>query len=175
MEFDCIIFHEVIIPTLSNKDYEPFDPTDMKSYVVGDDYTPIWEVDEIGPYYNNSIGMKQALFMWLHDNGFNAKTLETKMTQAIGEIWESQQSKIKSVLNRYNNYPGQFFEMLRMDWVMDSDANLFLLEVNMSPNLSSGHFPPNAQLYRYVLGNMWRIIGQPLPFRDRHFAFIISK
>ena len=42
---------------------------------------------------------------------------------------------------------------------LDRDANLFLLEVNMSPNLSSGHFPPNAQLYRYVLRNMWQLIG----------------
>ena len=26
------------------KDYYPFNSTDLDSYVVGDDYTPIWEV-----------------------------------------------------------------------------------------------------------------------------------
>ena len=146
-----------------NTDYEPFDASNPKKYVVGDDYTPIWEVEEIGAHFNRSIGMKNALFSWMADNGLNPSTLETKVRHAVGEIWESQQSKMETVLKQYNNYPGQFFELLRMDWVLDRDANLFLLEVNMSPNLSSGHFAPNAQLYRYVMGSMWRLIGLPNP------------
>ena len=129
-------------------DYYPFDPQNPKQYVVGDDYTPIWEITDIKPYYENKIGMKRALFSYLSSIGINPKTLENTMENAIRDIWELQQPKMRKILKKYKNYPGQFFELFRMDWVIDEDANLFLLEVNMSPNLSSDHFPPNAHLYR---------------------------
>lgn len=29
------------------KDYHPFNATELNSYVVGDDYTPIWQVKSI--------------------------------------------------------------------------------------------------------------------------------
>jgi len=132
-------------------DYYPFDPLNPKQYVVGDDYTPIWEITDIKPYYENKIGMKRALFAYLSSIGINPKTLENTMENAIRDIWELQQPKIRKILKKYKNYPGQFFELFRMDWVIDEDANLFLLEVNMSPNLSSDHFQPNAHLYRYVI------------------------
>ena len=108
-----------------NTDYEPFDPSNAKSYVVGDDYTPIWEVPEISTHYSKGIGMKNAFFYWLKDNGISPTTLESKMALAVGEIWESQQPKIAKILERYNNYPGQFFELLRMDWVVGRITQLF--------------------------------------------------
>merc|ERR1712112_808703 len=33
--------------------------------------------------------------------------------------------------------------MVRFDFVIDSELNVYLMEANMSPNLSSAHFPPN--------------------------------
>lgn len=36
IEYDCFRF--------CSHDYYPFDARDIKKYVVGDDYTPVWEV-----------------------------------------------------------------------------------------------------------------------------------
>ena len=148
-----------------NRDYHPFDPAETKQYVVGDDYTPIWEVDQIKDIYSRGVGMKKSLFGWLDQNGFDSKKLETTMQQAIAEIWQSQQPKLAKATEKYNNYPGQFFELLRMDWVLNEKAEPLLLEVNMSPNLSSGHFKQNAQLYRYVLTSLFHLVGLVSPPR----------
>jgi tubulin monoglycylase TTLL15 len=52
-----------------------------------------------------------------------------------------------------------FFELMRFDFVIDEDLNIYLLEANMSPNLSSAHFPPNQLLYEQVLYNMMGLLG----------------
>jgi tubulin monoglycylase TTLL15 len=41
--------------------------------------------------------------------------------------------------------------MVRFDFALDDDLNVFLMEANMSPNLSSSHFAPNRLLYEQVL------------------------
>jgi len=49
--------------------------------------------------------------------------------------------------------------MVRFDFVFDSKLNIFLMEVNMSPNLSSAHFSANALLYEQVLFNTLHVAG----------------
>lgn len=49
--------------------------------------------------------------------------------------------------------------MMRFDFVIDEDLNIYLLEANMSPNLSSAHFPPNRQLYQQLLYNVLGLVG----------------
>ena len=40
--------------------------------------------------------------------------------------------------------------MVRFDFALDEDLNVYLMEANMSPNLSSSHYPPNRLLYEQV-------------------------
>jgi tubulin monoglycylase TTLL15 len=49
--------------------------------------------------------------------------------------------------------------MMRFDLVVDEDLKVYLLEANMSPNLSSAHYPPNQLLYEQVLYNLFSITG----------------
>lgn len=49
--------------------------------------------------------------------------------------------------------------MMRFDLVLDEDFKVYLLEANMSPNLSSAHFPPNQLLYEQVLYSLFSITG----------------
>ena len=52
-------------------------------------------------------------------------------------------SKEKLYLKAINKYPHKraFFELVRFDFLLDSKMNVHLMEVNMSPNLSSKRFP----------------------------------
>lgn len=52
-----------------------------------------------------------------------------------------------------------FFEMMRFDFVVDEDLEVFLMEANMSPNLSSAHYPPNRLLYEQVIYNLFSLVG----------------
>ena len=57
-------------------------------------------------------------------------------------------------------YPDKrgFFEMVRFDFVLDSKLGVYLMEVNMSPNLSSGHFAQNRLLYEQAVYTLLRSV-----------------
>ena len=59
----------------------------------------------------------------------------------------------KSFVDAFGRYPHKrsFFEMVRFDFVVGSDMQLYLMEANMSPNLSSKHFALNRRLYEQVI------------------------
>jgi tubulin monoglycylase TTLL15 len=66
--------------------------------------------------------------------------------------------------NNYNDTSvegslNQFFEMVRFDFIVDDQLNVYLMEANMSPNLSSRHFPPNRLLYEQVLNSYFSLVG----------------
>ena len=56
-----------------------------------------------------------------------------------------------------------FFEMVRFDFILDSKLNVYLLEVNMSPNLSSLHFARNKLLYEETLFGLLSLVGIAKP------------
>ena len=60
-----------------------------------------------------------------------------------------------------SHYPHKeaFFEMVRFDFVLDENLNVFLMEANMSPNLSSAHFPANKLLYEQVIHSVLKLVG----------------
>lgn len=49
--------------------------------------------------------------------------------------------------------------MMRFDLVIDDNENVYLLEANMSPNLSSAHFLQNTLLYEQVIFNLLNLVG----------------
>lgn len=118
-------------------EYEPFDPNNVNSYVVGDDYTTIWDIPTLDAYMKNGSSMKQALLRHMKASGKDIEQFQLNFKEAVAQVWELQREKILNVYKNYNVKEGQMFEMFRMDFVIDEDANIFLLEVNMSPNLSS--------------------------------------
>lgn len=68
-------------------------------------------------------------------------------------------------------YPSKrnFFEMMRFDLGVDNDLNVFLMEANMSPNLSSAHFVQNQLLYEQVLYHMLQLVGVGSPINRSSF------
>lgn len=59
--------------------------------------------------------------------------------------------------------------MMRFDLGVDADLNVFLMEANMSPNLSSAHFVQNQLLYEQVLYNLMRLVGVGSPLNRTSF------
>lgn len=103
--------------------------------------------------------------------------------EAIRNIYlEKETSIIQTTSLNYQKH--NFFEMVRIDLIIDEDLNVYIMEViiyysyiqliikisyfiyffcyfqaNMSPNLSSAHFAPNRLLYQQVLFNLFGLIG----------------
>ncbi|KAF7991959.1 hypothetical protein HCN44_010760 [Aphidius gifuensis] len=140
-------------------EYHPFDQNDIDKYVVGDDYLPIWNVPSLKKYYvDYGFSMKETFDAYAKTKGQNPDKIWNNVYQAITSIVLDKEKKIAEF---YNNYPSKrnFFEMVRFDFILDEDLNVFVMEANMSPNLSSAHYPPNRLLYEQVLFNLFALIG----------------
>ncbi|XP_030764758.1 tubulin polyglutamylase TTLL6 [Sitophilus oryzae] len=139
--------------------YYPFDPNNLDKYVVGDDYLPIWEVPALDHYYNIlGFGMRDSLNALLRTQGKDPSIIWSQIEESIRTILLAKEPLIADVLKRFK-YKSNFFEMMRFDFVIDENLNIYLLEANMSPNLSSAHFPPNRLLYQQLLYNVLGLVG----------------
>ncbi|CAH2090156.1 unnamed protein product [Euphydryas editha] len=139
--------------------YYPFDPSNLDKYVIGDDYLPTWEVPSLArPYTALGFGMKEAFDHYAESKGKNTTRLWEDVQEAIVEVFLKKEYHIIEALK---NYPSKdnFFEMMRFDLVIDEDLKVYLLEANMSPNLSAAHYPPNQLLYEQVLYNLFALVG----------------
>lgn len=139
--------------------YHPFDAEVLDKYVVGDDYLPTWEVPALDYYYNTlGFGMKESLNAYLRTKKRDPSKIWEQIEDAIRIVMLEKEGQIIDVVNRYSS-TRNFFEMMRFDFVVDNDLNVFLMEANMSPNLSSAHFPPNQLLFEQVIYNLFRLVG----------------
>lgn len=140
------------------KDYEPFDTSDINKYVITDDYTPLWQMPSLQKYYSDlDSNRKEAFFAYFRSQGKDPEKLSSDLEDAIRQVCYLKEKAIISAMSAYQS--GNFFEMVRFDFVVNEDLHVFLMEVNMSPNLSSGHFAKNKLIYEQVIYNTLSLVG----------------
>ncbi|CAK9814066.1 Probable tubulin polyglutamylase ttll-15 [Anthophora quadrimaculata] len=139
--------------------YYPFDSEVLDKYVVADDYLPIWNVPSLRHYYTMlKFSMKDSFDAYVRSQGKNPEKVWNGVHEAIREITLSKESYIKEAVKRFGN-GRNFFELIRIDFALDDDLNVYIMEANMSPNLSSAHYAPNQLLYEQVIYNLFSLIG----------------
>ncbi|KAJ0176252.1 hypothetical protein K1T71_008426 [Dendrolimus kikuchii] len=139
--------------------YYPFDPKTLDKYVIGDDYLPTWEVPSLAHTYTAlGYSMKNAFDVYATSKGKDTSDMWAEVQNAISDILLKKEQHIIKALKHYPS-SDNFFEMMRFDLVVDEDLKVYLLEANMSPNLSSAHFRPNQLLYEQVLYNLFSLTG----------------
>lgn len=139
--------------------YYPFTPDVLDKYVVGDDYLPIWNVPSLKHYYTKlGFSMKDTFDAYVKSQGKNPAKVWHAAHEAIKEITLLKEDHIKKTVKRFGN-GRNFFELVRFDFALDEDLNVYTMEANMSPNLSSAHYPQNQLLYEQVLYNLFALVG----------------
>jgi tubulin monoglycylase TTLL15 len=109
-------------------------------------------------YNEQQLTFKASFQAYLIDNKIDPDKIWLQIKKIIREVFELNNAKMRFHLLNYKN-PTSFFELIRFDFLIDSDYKVYLMEANMSPNLSSGHFKPNALLYEQVLMNVFSLVG----------------
>lgn len=140
--------------------YYPFDPENIDKYIVGDDYIPTWEIPSLAKYYNAlGYGMKASFDAFMKNSGRDPQKIWDQVEDAIRLAVLAKEPLIKDVMQRFKNSKQTFFEMARFDLMVDDNLKVYLMEANMSPNLSSAHFKQNFILYEQVLYNVLNLVG----------------
>ncbi|KAL5009069.1 hypothetical protein ScPMuIL_014650 [Solemya velum] len=141
------------------KDYYPFDAGDTPKYVVEDNYTPVWDMPSLRKIYEDMHhSFKDTFDIYLKQQGLNADKMWSDIRDAIASVHLEKEPLMKKASSKYKN-GRNFFEMVRFDFVLDIDMKLYLMEVNMSPNLSSGFLSQNRFLYEHVVYNTLSLVG----------------
>jgi len=139
--------------------YHPFDANVVDKYVVGENYMPTWEVPSLKRYYQDmGFGMKQSFNAYLKSINRNPDEVWQQVDEALRSLLLSRETALLTATSKFPS-SRNFFEMIRVDFVVDEDLNVFIMEANMSPNLSSLHFAPNRLLYEQVIFNVLNIVG----------------
>lgn len=139
--------------------YYPFDPTNVDKYIVGDDYIPTWEVPSLSRYYNGlGYGMKSSFDAYMQSTGRNPQKIWDQVEDAIRLAILTKEPLLSEIVQRYK-HKRSFFEMARFDLMVDADLKVYLMEANMSPNLSSAHFKQNFILYEQVIYYVLNLVG----------------
>ncbi|XP_054261818.1 probable tubulin polyglutamylase ttll-15 isoform X2 [Macrosteles quadrilineatus] len=139
--------------------YHPFDPKNLNKYVIGDDYLPTWEIPSLRKLYNEyGYSMRDSFNEYVSRAGKDPSKIWQQIEKAIEAVCLAKEPFIIKLLSSFPS-KRNFFEMVRFDFVIDEDLNVYIMEANMSPNLSSAHFPPNRLLYEQVIFNLFHLVG----------------
>ena len=141
--------------------YYPFDQTVRNKYVVHDGYRPMWKVPSLKDNYSSkAFNFKITFNQYMQSQGLNYTKVWTDIRTAIQNVYmEKEKLLIVSSAERGFHKRHNFFEMVRFDFVLDRNLNVYLMEANMSPNLSSKHFPQNKRLYEHVVYTVLKLVG----------------
>ena len=126
---------------------------DRDGYVIHDDYRHPSLMESLIDFDSTIYNGKTALLNYLSRKGIPIRsTLENKMHQIIRDVVNSHTFRIEQNTEKFaGNKMYNFFQMVRFDFIIDNKMKVWLMEVNMSPNLDSGHFASNAILYERVI------------------------
>ncbi|XP_060572771.1 probable tubulin polyglutamylase ttll-15 [Ruditapes philippinarum] len=153
-----IINDEALIRFCS-KSYYPFDAADVDKYVVHDAYTPMWEMPSLKDLYTNQkYTFMESFNRHMISKGKNITKVWRDIHETIRAVYLQKQSTLMSAGAKYKT-TRNFFELVRFDFVLDEKLKVYLMEVNMSPNLATGHFIGNRRLYEHVIYNVLRVSG----------------
>lgn len=126
---------------------------------MGDDYLPPWDVPDLTHSYKTlKLGMKQSLNGYLKKMGKDPKLIWDQIEDSLRIILLENEPKLIALANKFKS-KDNFFEMMRFDFVLDENLRVYLMEANMSPNLSSSHFPLNQHLFEQIIYNLFSLIG----------------
>ncbi|XP_065653836.1 probable tubulin polyglutamylase ttll-15 isoform X1 [Hydra vulgaris] len=148
-----------ILVRFCKHNYYPFNPEDTESYVVGDDYLPVSEMPSLKSYYNQfKMTVHDSLFTYLYSIGYNSQKIWYEIKRCIAEVLIEKQVTMQKSFTGFL-HKQNFFELVRMDFIIDQLANVWLMEINMSPNLSSEVHKLNALMYEQVIYNTLSLVG----------------
>ena len=141
--------------------YHPFDPKNRRKYVVeSDSYLGPWDIRSINAYFTgHDVTRKTAFLQVLKDKGVDTVKLENELNDSIRKIYLNKENEfVKEYFSQYQ-YPRNFYELVRVDFLLDEDANIHLMEVNSSPAMVPGKHKLHVSMYEQITFSQLNLVG----------------
>lgn len=105
--------------------YYPFDADTVDKYIVGDDYLPIWKVPSLSQFYSKQKhGMRDSFNLYMRSKGRDPARIWQQIEESIRLMMYEKEKHLVDILKRYRD-KRNFFELMRIDFVVDDDLNVF--------------------------------------------------
>ncbi|KAL3152926.1 Ttll-15p, variant 2 [Trebouxia sp. C0009 RCD-2024] len=154
------VYNDIVLRFCQAKYIDPVvEPENVNAYVVGDHYTAPWELPATKKHLDKGLNYLQALQRVLKEQGHAVDDLVPQLKVLILELLLKMQPKLKGVSDGYTHGASSFFAMYRFDFMLDQHLRPYIMEVNLSPNLSSTRHQPLAGLFIKVLNDLVRLVG----------------
>eukprot|EP00854_Cymbomonas_tetramitiformis_P008317 gene8317-9882_t len=133
-------------------------PTATSRMVVGGKYRAAWEMPSLREHFDTTKTQGAGRATWPGRIALEAhltnvtgdpgafQTLWRAVSEAVGETLAAVQPAVSSGVEKYWQQEDHFLELLRYDFVVDTNLVPWLVEVNASPNLFPKSAPQEALL-----------------------------
>ncbi|KAF0296186.1 Tubulin polyglutamylase TTLL7 [Amphibalanus amphitrite] len=96
---------------------------------VGDEYLPIWKVPSLSRYHNElKLGHRESLNAFLRSQGSKPEKIWSQIEESIRSVYLVKEPSMIRASRRFGS-TRQFFEMVRFDFVVDDELNVYLMEI----------------------------------------------
>lgn len=140
---------------ICSEPFLPFDHKIIEKYVCSENYKNIWEIEAFKhTVESEKFSNKDILDNYLEHRGINSAKIWEDIDSAINTV-VTEKIKIghrfaKMYANQSGNSLQQMFELLRVDFILDNDAKVYLMEFNMSPEMNDGNDEYELKKNTYV-------------------------
>ncbi|CRK90326.1 CLUMA_CG004034, isoform B, partial [Clunio marinus] len=135
-----------------SKPYDPNNFDDVDTYAISDSHIPGIQFPFVETLINNSYSAKDAVHTYLKGKGLDPQIVDDQIEDCIRKIILMKEPKFIQAIKATSGAHGKnhFFEFVRFDFILDSKLQLYLMEVNMSPNL----IPYKSVGYKTIFDNV---------------------
>ncbi|CRK91774.1 CLUMA_CG005406, isoform A [Clunio marinus] len=152
------------------KPYNPNNFDDLDTYVISDNYIPGLEFPVIRKYTDHGYLAKEALHLYFIEQGINPKIIVDQIEDAISSIVLQKAPKMLKKVEELKaaNGKNHFIELVRFDFILDAKLKLYLMEVNMSPNLQAHpKMRAHKPIYENLVYNFLNLVGIGTTISDK--------
>lgn len=135
--------------------YQPFDSENVDKYVPSEGYTP-----NVTSFKQSNFSALDAFNHYLNSQGLDVVELWKQIDDAIVSVTLSKLSYIIRYTNLlHRNQKSEHFELLRFDFIIDSNMRAYLMEINMNPAPGIKSSEHHNFMFEQVLFNTISILG----------------
>jgi tubulin monoglycylase TTLL15 len=153
-------FDDEVLLRFCPQHYKPFDPKNIDKYVVYDNhlsYTDIKSLNKTCEMFGSSA--KTSFEILLKKHGWNTDKMWKKIDDAIVKLLTKNEAKFMIRTEQYNWTSTNSFELFRFDFIFDDKLNVYLMEVNLSPNMTPQRYEHLAPMYEQIIHDTLKLVG----------------